>query len=132
MKLSQIIDINAALFESSAALTEMQKNKDPDYDPKVSYAFAKNISILREHASYFREQNEIRILSFSQKNESGEPLIVDEKIIFGENKASADQAYKELLNKDFDVKLFTIARGNCTDKLSPEYMSILLDAIITE
>ncbi len=132
LSLSEIIDINNALTECGLALKEMQTSKDQDYDSKVSYTFAKNINIIKGDVSEFMTENEIRVQSFSEKDEKGEILIVNNKIIFGKNKLESDKIYKELCVKEKDINFLKIGRNNCTDKLPVLSMAVLLDIIITE
>ncbi len=133
MKLEQIIEINYALNECSMTLNEMRVSKDTAYDSNVSFLIARNINLIKVHVKEFNEENNIRIESFSEKDENGETLIKENKIIFGKNKVKSDDAYKELIGREKgDVSFIAIKRNQCTDKFPPQSMSVLLDTIITE
>ncbi len=123
IKIKKVIEIYNALLICS---------KTEKLDGKVSYAIARNINRLKKEVEQYTEDNEARHNAFAKKGPDGKLLTRGGEIVFGENYATAQEKYKELINREIEFEPYTIEKSDDTDILPPDGQAELLDIIILE
>lgn len=117
------------LFE--ALSLALDKTKDLNIGGEVNYCLARNFKRLKPGLDSFNESYDLLIKSFAEKDESGNPIIVNGAYKISDVSGFNDKV-SELLDEPFDFEPYKINRSDETDKLPAVVLTELLDIIIIE
>lgn len=121
-------------LQSKVQILNMLSNRQ--LPVKVSYALAKNINSVNKELKIFESERQKLIKEYSLKNESGDPKIEDNKILFPdeEKENECNEKYNELLDIETEIEIRTVNENellNSNLEFSPAEL-IELDFMITE
>jgi hypothetical protein len=126
-KIEDLIVIQSALIACSNYCASAK-----DIESNIVFGVAKNLQLLKPIIRKYDEDNEIRINAFVKKDDKENPVLINNKFDWGENKKAAEEEYKRIISEEVEIDFIKIRRTKQTDKFPAVAQAELLDIVIIE